>query len=133
MSVKLLTEHNLRFRSLKRGCTDSFESTLVKVPHCWKSHVSALLANCICSIFGMFLLTGSTVLGLRTSDGLACLPDTDLDGGTPTFFPALEGGVLDPLDPADPRELALLELFALPEREVAIPELIHARPLLMLH
>ena len=41
MSVKLLTEHNLEFRSLKRGCTDSFESTLVQMPHCGKSHVTA--------------------------------------------------------------------------------------------
>ena len=39
MSVKLLTEHHLEFLSLKRGCTGSSESTLVKMPHCWKSHV----------------------------------------------------------------------------------------------
>ena len=30
MIVKLLTEHNLEFLSLKGGCTGSFESTLVK-------------------------------------------------------------------------------------------------------
>ena len=41
MSVKLLTEHNLEFLSLKGGCTGSPESTLVKMPHCWKSHVAA--------------------------------------------------------------------------------------------
>ena len=41
MSVKLLTEHNLEFLSLKGGCTGSSESTLVKMPHCWKSHVMA--------------------------------------------------------------------------------------------
>ena len=41
MSVKLLTEHHLEFLSLKGGCTGSSESTLVKVPHCWKSHVRA--------------------------------------------------------------------------------------------
>ena len=29
MSVKLLTEHHLEFLSLKGGCTDSLESTLV--------------------------------------------------------------------------------------------------------
>ena len=40
MSVKLLTEHNLEFVSLKRGCTGSSESTHVKMPHCWKSHVT---------------------------------------------------------------------------------------------
>ena len=39
-SVKLLTEHHLEFLSL-RGCTGSSESTLIKMPHCWKSHVTA--------------------------------------------------------------------------------------------
>ena len=37
MSVKLLTEHHLEFLSLKGGCIGSSESTLVKMPHCWKS------------------------------------------------------------------------------------------------
>ena len=41
MSVKLLTEHHLEFLSLNGGCADSSESTLVKMPHCWKSHVAA--------------------------------------------------------------------------------------------
>ena len=41
MSVKLLTEHHLEFQSLKGGCTGSSESTLVKIPHCLKSHVAA--------------------------------------------------------------------------------------------
>ena len=41
MSVKLLTEHHLEFLSLKGGCTGSSESTLVKMPHCWKPHVAA--------------------------------------------------------------------------------------------
>ena len=41
MSVKLLTEHHLEFLSLKRGYTGSSTSTLVKIPHCWKSHVTA--------------------------------------------------------------------------------------------
>ena len=44
MSVKLLTEHHLEILSLKRGCIGSSESTLVKMPHCWKSHVAALLS-----------------------------------------------------------------------------------------
>ena len=43
MSVKLLTEHHLEFLSLKGGCTGWSESTLVKMPHCWKSHVTAHL------------------------------------------------------------------------------------------
>ena len=40
MIVKLLTEHFLVFVNLKGGCTGSGESTLVKMPHCWKSHVT---------------------------------------------------------------------------------------------
>ena len=41
MIVKLLTEHHLEFLSLKGGCRGSSESTYVKMPHCWKSHVTA--------------------------------------------------------------------------------------------
>ena len=43
MIVKLLTEHHLEFLSLKGGCRGSSESTRVKMPHCWKSHVTAHL------------------------------------------------------------------------------------------
>ena len=43
MIVKLLTEHHLEFLSLKEGCIGSSESTHVKMPHCWKSHVTAQL------------------------------------------------------------------------------------------
>ena len=43
LSVKLLTEHNLEFSSLKGGCTGSPESTFVKMTHRWKSHVTAHL------------------------------------------------------------------------------------------
>ena len=41
MSVKLLAEHHFEFLSLKGGWTGSSESTLVKMPHYWKSHVTA--------------------------------------------------------------------------------------------
>ena len=41
MTVKLLTEHHLEFLGLTGGCTDSSESTLVKMPLCWKSHGTA--------------------------------------------------------------------------------------------
>ena len=40
MTLWLLTEHHLDFLNLKGGC---IESTLVKIPHCWKSHVTAQL------------------------------------------------------------------------------------------
>ena len=41
MTGKLLFEHNFEFLSFKGGCTGSSESTLVKIPHCWKAHVAA--------------------------------------------------------------------------------------------
>ena len=44
MIVKLLTEHHLELLISKEGCTGSSESTLVKMPHCWKSHVAAQLS-----------------------------------------------------------------------------------------
>ena len=50
MSVKLLTEHHLEFLSLKGGCSGSLESTLVKMPHCWKSHVMALMIDAMINL-----------------------------------------------------------------------------------
>ena len=41
MTVKLLTGHHLEFLSLKESWTGSPESTLVKIPHFWKSHAAA--------------------------------------------------------------------------------------------
>ena len=41
MIVKLLTEHHLEFLSLRGGCRGLSESTLVKMPHCLKSHATA--------------------------------------------------------------------------------------------
>ena len=43
MILRLLTERHLEFASLKVGCTGSSESIRVKIPHCWKSHVTAQL------------------------------------------------------------------------------------------
>ena len=43
MTAKLMTEHHLEFLSIKGGGTGTYESTLVKMPHCWKSHVMAQL------------------------------------------------------------------------------------------
>ena len=45
MSVELLTEHHLEFLGFKGGFTGSSESTHVKIPHCWKSHVAAHLSH----------------------------------------------------------------------------------------
>ena len=43
MSVNLPTKDHLEFLSLKGGCSGSLVSTHVKIPHCWKSHVTAHL------------------------------------------------------------------------------------------
>ena len=45
MRVKIMTEQHLEFLSLKGGCIGSSGSTLVKMPHCWKSHVVAHLPH----------------------------------------------------------------------------------------
>ena len=45
MNIKLLTELHLEFVSLKEAAQASSESTLVKMPHCWKSHVVAQLSH----------------------------------------------------------------------------------------
>ena len=47
MNIKLLTDHHLELLSLKIGCTGSSESTHVKVPHYWKSHVAAHIKSLI--------------------------------------------------------------------------------------
>ena len=52
MSVELLTEHHLEFLSLKTG---SSESTHVKIPHSWKSHVV---------LFDLILYVPSTIFQL---------------------------------------------------------------------
>ena len=45
MSFKQLTAHHLEFLSLTGGCTGSSESTLVKIPHCRKSHTVKPVLN----------------------------------------------------------------------------------------
>ena len=45
LNTKVLTKHHLEPLSLRRGCTGSSESDLVKIPHCWKSHVMARLES----------------------------------------------------------------------------------------
>ena len=36
-----MTEHHLEFLSLKESCTGLSESTLIKMTHCWESHIAA--------------------------------------------------------------------------------------------
>ena len=40
-----MTEHHLEFLSLKGGCTGSTESSLVKMPICSESRVTAQIMN----------------------------------------------------------------------------------------
>ena len=54
MTVELLTEHCLEFRSLTGGYTGSSESTLVKMSNCWKARAAAQLC------FGILFHVGST-------------------------------------------------------------------------
>ena len=43
MTLKLLTKHYFEFLTLPGDSMGSSGSTLVKMPHCWKSHVTAHL------------------------------------------------------------------------------------------
>ena len=45
MIVKLQTEHHLEFLSLTGAYRGSSECTLVKMPHCWKSHALAHMCH----------------------------------------------------------------------------------------
>ena len=45
VNVQLLVEHHLEFLSLEVGYKGWSESTLVNMPHCWKSHVIAHICN----------------------------------------------------------------------------------------
>ena len=49
MDVKLLTEFHLEFLSLKIGCKGLYESTHVRMSHCWRSNV-AVHIYCIKSL-----------------------------------------------------------------------------------
>ena len=88
MSVKLLTEYHLEVLSLKGSCTGSSESTLVKMPHCLKSHVTTQMSSIIlthkslmksnfvicCSCVWPLLNLDTTVLPAKSdSDIIFCL------------------------------------------------------------
>ena len=63
MIVKLLTEHHLKFVSLKGGCRGSSESIHVKMPHCWESHATAHLFMSQMPRFSV----GTFIRGLETT------------------------------------------------------------------
>ena len=89
MTVKLLTRRHLEFLSLKGGCTGSSVSILVKMPHCWKSHVTA-------HYYGFFFFTGAISLcasNVSNTDIVYKATVTDAEGdsitiGMPSCLPA---------------------------------------------
>ena len=56
MIVKLLLDQHLEFLGLNGGCTGSFESALVKMSNCWKSHAAAHLVSTLFSMLDGLLL-----------------------------------------------------------------------------
>ena len=62
MTVKLQTERHLEFLSLTEGCTDSSESTLVEMTHCWKSHAAAQMSS-IVVMHNLVLFVAVTIVG----------------------------------------------------------------------
>ena len=75
-SVELLTEHHLEFLRLIGGCTGSSESTHVKIPHCWKSHVTAHMHNGLSDpnlTVSNFMENSIDLKGLKRFD--ACIRD----------------------------------------------------------
>ena len=64
----------MEFLSLKGGCRGSPEPTLVKIPHCWKSHVTAQL-----------LISGVWFILFDISKSVA-LPAADLGDQTVSYY-----------------------------------------------
>ena len=63
MALRLLTELILEFPSLKGGTAGLSDSTLVKMPHCWKSHI---MAHIVFTLFLTKYLFKSTKVLVRT-------------------------------------------------------------------
>ena len=87
MTVQLLTERHLEFLRLKGGCTGSSESKLDKMPHCWKSHVTAHMVS---FFTGAISLCASNV---SNTDVVYTATVTDAEGdpitiGMPSCLPA---------------------------------------------
>ena len=64
MTVTLLADQHLECLSLTGFFTGSSESTLVKMPHCWKSHVTAHLPLPVYNTVLMWLVHHSLYLTL---------------------------------------------------------------------
>ena len=49
-----MTEKHLEFLSFKGGCTGLSESTLVKMSHCWKSHIVVHIVLVLLSAISLY-------------------------------------------------------------------------------
>ena len=85
MIVKLLTEHHLEFLSLKGGCRGLSESTHVKMPHCWKSHATALIIVGDYLRIGLAIGAGMNNKQLGTSNYILMIY-TSFDSHTCTYM-----------------------------------------------
>ena len=108
MTVKLLTEHYLEFLSLKGGYTGSSESTLVKIPHCWKSHVVAQILFLTCAAIETTTAAPTTTTSATTTT--TTLPPTTTTPA-PTTTTEAETTTGAPATTAVPKPEGLLCVF----------------------
>ena len=72
-------ELDLEFLSLKGCCKDSSESTLVKMPHCWKTHVTAQIILLI-HLFQICFILSSMLVLITPTFVQGCIEPQDLEG-----------------------------------------------------
>ena len=93
MNIKLLIEHHSEFLCLKGGCTGLSESTLVKMPHCWKSHVAIHIYQGVATsaVPGWVLLNFEPVRDIMVVLVIYKNEDPVKNGGarTPKIFPII--------------------------------------------
>ena len=122
MSVKLLTEQRYKFLSLNGGCTCLYESTLVKMPHRWKSRVTAQLCFQIDApsrktyTFDEVisrterLAAGLQCLGAQSGDVICTFAPNHIDYITVAFATYLVNGILQCINPLFTKGKSLLLL-----------------------
>ena len=71
MIVQLQTDYHLEFLSSKGGCTGSYKSTLVNMPHCWKSHAVAHMIDKVSEYLGYSMVLGVNVFNYVVNDCIA--------------------------------------------------------------
>ena len=101
MSVNLLTERHLEFLSLIGSCTGPSESTHVKMPHCWKSHVAAQVCFSYQRISQRVVRTSLSPMGRMASRGMS-IPEFIRSGNLQPFV-IFQGGIWTLCPPLDPR------------------------------